>query len=158
MPNLATSTSKKPIRLIAPALVGVWTLDAYTEMQEGFPDVQPFGPRPEGLLIYTPDGFVSAQLMKPGRPLLSSGEWNAGAPEEYREIGRDYIGYCGHYQVDEDHTMVIHLPTVALVPNLIAQKQPRHVELSGDRLILTASHTRSDGASISSRLEWSRIP
>jgi Lipocalin-like domain len=95
--------------------------------------------------------------MKPGRPALNSGGWNSGTPEEYREIARSYIGYCGRYEVDEDLAMVIHLPAVALVPNLIAQKQQRLVELSGDRLILTASHTRSDGTSISSRLEWSRV-
>jgi len=57
---------------IASQLVGVWRLVSYTDEQEGREDSFPFGPEPEGFLIDSPDGFVSAQLMKPGRSRFQS--------------------------------------------------------------------------------------
>jgi len=50
----------------AKRLVGVWRLVTYIDENEGSDDTQPFGPNPQGFLIYMADGFVSAQLMKPG--------------------------------------------------------------------------------------------
>jgi hypothetical protein len=48
----------------------------YTDEHEGSDDTQPFAPNPQGILIYTADGFVSAQLMKPGRPAFHSSDWH----------------------------------------------------------------------------------
>jgi hypothetical protein len=64
-------------------LVGVWSLVGYTDELENGDETQPFGPHPEGFLIYTADGFVSAQLMKPGRPAFHSADWHHGTPQEY---------------------------------------------------------------------------
>jgi hypothetical protein len=77
------------VERISSLLVGVWTLLAYTEEKEGCEDTHPFGPKPVGFLIYTPDGFVSAQLMKPGRSAFRSRDWHQGTPEEYVESGAD---------------------------------------------------------------------
>ena len=143
---------------IASQLIGVWTLVSYTEEKKGFKDAKPLGPDPVGLLIYTPDGFVSAQLMKPGRAAFQSREWFRGTPEEYVESGSGYIAYCGTYEVDESKGMVTHIPSLALLPNLIHGRQLRAVNLRGDRLTLrTASVADADGALISSHLEWQRI-
>lgn len=71
------------VERISSLLVGVWTLLTYTEEKEGCEDTHPFGPKPVGFLIYTPDGFVSAQLMKPGRSPFQSRDWHQGTPEEY---------------------------------------------------------------------------
>lgn len=34
--------------------------------------VYPLGEHPQGIIMYTPDGFMSAQLMRPGRPNFQS--------------------------------------------------------------------------------------
>ena len=60
---------------IASQLIGVWRLLSYVDAQEGREDRFPFGPEPAGFLIYTPEGFVSAQLMKPGRAPFESPDW-----------------------------------------------------------------------------------
>lgn len=87
-------------------LVGVWGLVAYTDEHENGDETQPFGPNPQGFLIYTADGFVSAQLMEPGRPAFHSSDWNHGTLEEYRASGSGYIAYCGTYEVDEEKATV----------------------------------------------------
>jgi hypothetical protein len=142
---------------IASRLVGVWRLVSYIELRDGREDSFPFGPAPEGFLIYTSDGFVSAQLMKPGRSPFRSQDWRTGTLDEYRRAGSGYIAYCGVYEVDEENNTVTHIPSVALLPNLILTEQARSVTLTGDRLILCATGIpAANGASVTSRLEWQR--
>ena len=138
-------------------LVGVWTLVAYTDEYPGGEDTHPFSPQPQGFLIYTTDGFVSAQLMKPGRSAFHSSDWHHGTPEEYRESGSGFIAYCGRYEVDEEKGTVTHIPSVALLPNLIQGRQVRSIDLHGDRLTLRAAGTPIiNGIPITSRLDWKR--
>jgi hypothetical protein len=132
-------------------LAGVWTLVTYTDEHQGREDTHPFGSQPQGFLIYTGDGFVSAQLMKPGRAAFQSADWHQATPEEYQESGSGYIAYCGTYEVDEEKAIVTHIPSVSLLPNLILGRQSRLIDLHGDRLIL-----RTVGTPATSRLEWKR--
>jgi Lipocalin-like domain len=142
----------------ASQLIGVWTLVSYTHEQADREDTHPFGLQPQGFLIYTADRFVSAQLMKPGRSPFHSSEWDHGTPEEYQESGSGYIAYCGTYEVDEEKATVTHIPSVALLPNLIHGRQCRSIDLQGDRLILrTASAPAANGFYVTSRLEWKRV-
>lgn len=142
---------------IASQLVGVWRLVSYLDQQAGHDDRFPFGPEPEGFLIYTEDGFFSAQLMRPGRAPFQSNQWHGGTANEYDVAGRGYIAYCGVYEVDEGKETVTHTPSVALVPNLISKGQLRSIKLHHDRLILgTAPMPMGNGTSVTSRLEWQR--
>ena len=133
---LNTAQQDLTVESVSSQLVGVWSLLSYTEEKEGCEATHPFGPKPAGFLIYTPDGFVSAQLMKPGRPAFQSRDWHLGTPEEYVESGSGYIAYCGTYEVDETNQTVTHIPSVALLPNLIHGRQLRALTLNGDRLTL----------------------
>jgi hypothetical protein len=144
--------------MIADALIGVWTLRKYSEVTEGLPPHDPFGSDPEGLLIYTPDGFVSALLMARGRPNLSGSGFTDGTPDEYTSAGKSFLGYSGKYEVDEAGSVVTHYPVVAFAPNMVGNPQQRLVELEGDVLVLTAEHAQSaDLPAIKSRLEWARM-
>jgi hypothetical protein len=40
----------------------------------------------EGLIIYSPDGYMSGQMMKPGRPAYASGDMEHGTTEELAVI------------------------------------------------------------------------
>ena len=137
---------------IGSQLVGVWELVSYVDEQDGRENRYPLGAKPEGFLIYTPDGFVSAQLMKPGRAMFRSHDWLGGTAEEYQESGRGYIAYCGRYEVDEEKRTVAHIPSVALLPNLIGGRHLRSVTLCEGKLTLCAME-----ASTISRLEWRKV-
>ena len=142
---------------IAAALIGVWTLRHFSDIAEGLPPQLPFGPEAKGLLIYTPDGFVSALLMATGRQDLSGDGLLDGTPEQYTAAGRSFIGYSGVYEVDEALSVVTHRPIVAFAPNMVGSGQRRLVELNGDVLVLTAEHVRSArSVPARSRLEWTR--
>jgi len=74
------------------------------------------------------------------------------------ESGSGYIAYCGTYEIDETNETVTHIPSVALLPNLIHGRQLRALTLNGDRLTLrTSSVADVDGVLVTSHLEWQRI-
>jgi hypothetical protein len=142
----------------ATRLVGVWTLVTYTDEHTDRDATHPFGSNPQGFVIYTADGFVSAQLMKLGRPAFHSSDWHHGTPQEYGASGSGYIAYCGTYEVDEEKAMVTHIPSVSLLPNLIDGRQCRMIDLRGDRLVLRTTGAPDTGdLYLTSRLEWKRI-
>ena len=66
--TLESKTLDSAGSLYANRLLGVWSLVTYTDEQSGRDDTHPFGTDPQGFLIYTPDGFVSAQLMRTLKP------------------------------------------------------------------------------------------
>jgi len=55
---------------------------------DGSPSFFPMGTSPKGIIMYTPDGFMSAQLSKPDRKLFASGDWfkasDAGGTRHFR--------------------------------------------------------------------------
>jgi hypothetical protein len=138
-------------------LVGVWSLLSYTSERADQEDIQPFGPDPRGFLIYTGDGFVSAQLMKPGRAAFHSSDWHNATPQEYEASGSGYIACCGTYEVDEEKATVTHIPSVSFFPNLIGGRQCRSIDLTSDRLGLRAVTAVASGLYVISRVEWQRI-
>lgn len=55
-------------------LVGAWTLNSYVERDiETGVENYPFGEHPLGLILYTPDGYMSAQLQRPERLPFADG-------------------------------------------------------------------------------------
>src|ERR1700680_706720 len=83
------------------ALIGAWRLVSCVETDvktgEAF---LPMGEHPQGFILYTPDGYMSAQLSAPDRRYFESGDMYQGAPEEYASAGISYLAYSGPYYVD----------------------------------------------------------
>ncbi|MGA5585497.1 lipocalin-like domain-containing protein [Pseudomonas siliginis] len=140
-------------------LIGTWVLESYTEYPvDGSAPVHPFGEYPEGFIIYTADGYMSAQLSMPNRAPFSSGDWFAGTDAEYRAQGLSYISYGGPFNVDEDSGELTHTIAVSMFPNWIGQVQPRTVKLVGDILQFgNFSQYRSSGRVVDARIRWRRV-
>jgi hypothetical protein len=139
-------------------LVGAWKLISYEERPvDGSPFFYPMTKKPLGIIIYTPDGFMSAQLMHPNRKRFASGDWNKGTDEEYRQEASTYIAYSGPFHVDEEQKTLTHSMFVSLFPNWLGQTQPRVVRIEGDDLYLsTATPVPSHGKIVNTHLHWKR--
>src|SRR5437868_2430793 len=139
-------------------LIGAWKLVSYQEIPvDGSEPFEPLGHEPHGIIMYTPDGYMSAQLSKPDRGRFASGDWFAGTLEEYRAEASTYIAYSGPFHVDEEKKTLTHSMFVSLFPDWTGQTQPRVAELDGDRLHLsTASPIHSGGKVVNSYLIWHR--
>ena len=139
-------------------LIGAWKLVSYEERPvDGSPSFYPMTEQPIGIIMYTPDGYMSAQLSKPNRKPFASGDWFKGTADEYEKEATSYIAYTGEFYVDEEARTLMHSMFVSLFPNWIGQTQPRVLQIDGDDLYLsTASPIPSGGKKVNSHLRWRR--
>ena len=57
----------------------------------------PFGERPEGILVYQPDGTMITTIAPAGRPRLSSTDPLHGGPDsERRRAAETFVAYSGN--------------------------------------------------------------
>ena len=131
-PGVASSRSLRE------TLIGAWRLvcSVETDVKTGAVD-RPLGDKPEGLILYTPDGYMSAQLSAADRLNFESGDMYKGKPEEYVAAGLSYLAYSGPYYVDEANRIVEHEMFVSLFPNWKGQRQARIVKLDEKELRLS---------------------
>ena len=139
-------------------LIGAWKLVSYVEKPvNGSAPNHPMGESPLGIIMYTPDGYMSAQLMRPNRSSFATGDWFKATPEEYGREASTYFAYSGPFHVDEEKKTVTHSVFVSLFPNWIGQTQQRIVGIEGDTLHLsTASPIHSGGHTVNAYLQWQR--
>jgi hypothetical protein len=117
----------------------------------------PIGQHPEGLILYTPDGNMSAQLSSPEPHNFASGDMYHGTPEEYVAAGTSYLAYSGTYCVDEARWTVDHEMYVSLFLNWKGQRQVGIVKLNGDELQLsTGEPTLFNSSRKTATITWLR--
>lgn len=138
-------------------LVGAWRLVSYEARQDDGTVDHPMGRDVAGLLVYTPDGHVSMQVMRPGRPRFASGDIGGGSPRELEAAASGYFAYAGTFEVDEAEGTVTHRVELSLVPNWVGAEQKRFVRMRDDELELVAAPTRINGREQAARLVWRRV-
>jgi hypothetical protein len=139
-------------------LIGAWKLVSYEERPvDGSAPFYPMSEQPLGIIMYTPDGYMSAQLCAPDRKPFASGDWFRGTDDDYKKEASTYIAYTGPFHVDEEKQTLTHTMFISLFPNWIGQTQPRVVKIEGNSLYLsTASPITSGGKVVNSFLTWER--
>ncbi|MCA3782865.1 MAG: lipocalin-like domain-containing protein [Burkholderia sp.] len=138
-------------------LVGAWRLVSYeVRPRDGSAITYPLGRDARGWILYTPDGYMSAQLMSAGRPPYADGDLHRGTDAECATAARSYIAYSGPFKVADDGTLT-HEMDVSLFPNWIGNVQQRIAVLDGDRLQLgPAAPVRIGGREVEAVLLWAR--
>ncbi|MET3905729.1 hypothetical protein ABID59_000050 [Bradyrhizobium sp. S3.3.6] len=146
------------IRSLREALVGAWQLVACVETDVETGEIfLPMDPHPAGFILYTPDGYMSAQLSSPDRADFASDDMYRDTPEDYVAAGTSYLAYSGPYRVDEARRTVEHGMAVSLFPNWQGQRQLRMPEFDGDTLVLaTDGPTLFAGSLKTARITWRR--
>ena len=139
----------RPVALCANDLVGAWQLESWALVYEdGRPAEYPLGRRALGLILYTPDGHVSATLMRAGRKPMADDTTTAKA-QAYDES----FAYAGRFEVRDG--AVFHSIDVATNPALAGITSARHIRLDGDRLTLSGPDF-SPGSPRHHRIMWRR--
>ena len=125
-------------------MLGSWQLLRFESRDTATGSVSmPLGDDLQGLILYTDDGFMSAQIAPggSGTPLAEP----AG-----------YIAYTGPFHVDEQAGIVHHEVRMATMPELLAAPQLREVRVDHDLLTLSATLTDETGTTARSTLTWQR--
>jgi len=141
-------------------LIGAWKLVSYeVRPVDGSPSFYPLSERPMGIILYTPDGYVSAQLSKPDRKPFASDDWFNGTHDEYIQGASTYFAYTGEFHIDEMAQTLTHSMFISLFPNWIGQTQPRAMKIEGDDLYISSvGPFETAGKTVNSYLHWKRAP
>lgn len=122
------------------SLIGAWRLVEYkvTPTNGGEPSY-PMGKDAQGIIMYTPDGYMSAQLMTPGAPKFVVPDLSGGTKDELAESMKRYLAYSGRYNVsttEDGKPHLTHQMEVCSYPNWLGNVQQRVVKLEGEYLQL----------------------
>jgi len=119
------------------AVLGAWELLSFVARDAATGNARhPLGMTPRGLILYTADGHMSAQLA-------------------VSDMSR-YVAYGGRFSVDEETSTVHHDVTMSMMPELLASPQFRQASVDGDLLTLSATTTDKAGVTTRSSLVWRR--
>jgi hypothetical protein len=133
-----TLVQKDEAAAVKQRLLGSWRLVTWEEHDRSGRVNHPLGPNALGQITYTPDGRMSAQLMRPGSKRFANDDWRKATPDEKSSAWSNYFGYFGTYRIDLAQKAVIHRIEGSWFPNLLGTDQIRHFRFESNRLILDA--------------------
>src|SRR5512139_795140 len=120
---------------LARALPGAWELLRWEILySDGRPASFPYGAEATGLLLYTPDGWMSAAISGAARARFDAASTRHVPPGQKCAAFDSYFHYQGRYRTVGD--VVVHEVTAALNPDFPGSEQRRHARLEGDELVL----------------------
>jgi hypothetical protein len=137
------------------ALVGSWRLVSWENHAADGQVTYPMGTDAVGYLLYSTDGCCSVTISRGGRVAFAGKDLLTGTAEEKATAVEGFVAYAGRYSVHGDR--VVHHVELSLFPNWVGSDQERFVELSGDRLTLSASPMLLAGRQQVPRLIWERV-
>jgi hypothetical protein len=118
----------KEVQMTIQDLYGIWHLISfYAENQVGERNYY-FGEDASGRLIYHPEGYVTAFLMRKGRRSLSNGVAE-GTLAEIKEAFDGFEAYSGKFSVDFDAGIVTHHVDLARLPAYEGSDQVRYFKM-----------------------------
>ena len=149
-------------------LIGAWKLVSYVEEPvDGSAPFYPLGEEPKGIIMYTPDGYMSAQLLTPGQKPFGE-DRSGGTDADWAQVGRNYVAYTGHFFLDEKgdsqgRPVLMHHMRTSSLPYLIGDTQRRMVKITeesdGRYLNLGVEQpTEMKGEKRVTVVRWRRLP
>lgn len=134
---------------------GGWVLARWDYTVDGEFKGYPMGEDARGQILYTPNGQMSAILMRPDRSNFAGDALHKGTAEELKQAALGYVSYGGSYDLADE--TVTHHVQFSLFPNWIGTDLVRDVSWDGDQLVLTGvPETTTTGKTVVNRLFWRR--
>lgn len=139
-------------------LIGTWRLLSYIELPvDGGDSCFPLGQSPKGILIYTPDDYMSVQISSSEDSRYISGDKLMATDDEYVRRIKGYIAFTGKYTIDNNTACVEYSISTSLYPNWEGTKQVRKLDFEGDVLYQkSTSPILSQGRLVHAYMTWQR--
>jgi hypothetical protein len=150
------SPSERIIAMLAEKIIGTWELVSCVSRTPDGTQSHPQGPDLRGIIIYSADGFVSVNLMPPGRQRSSRAALAQVDDHEAGHLLRGYFAYAGPYKVDESAGVIHHDMDLCLDPGMIGTPQPREARFIDGMLELSVPMSEMNGTLQSVHLLWRR--
>ena len=142
-------------------MIGAWHLVRWDiTYGDGRAPSLPYGAEATGLIVYTPDGWMSASIARGGRRKLSSDSVRSAPEAERLAAFESYFTYAGPYRLQHQggQAQVVHTVLHSLNPNFVGTEQVRDMNFDAQgRLTLSASDTLPGSTVVRHhRLQWER--
>ncbi len=116
-------------------IIGTWKLQSFIMKMENGNTFLPFGEEPEGMIIYTDNGYMSVSLARKGRTNFAENNVLGGTEEEKLMAYSSFSHYSGKYTILTENTLtheIIH----SLFPNWKGVSEKRTFEINDNTLTL----------------------
>lgn len=110
-------------------ITGTWVLESWRRFDANGGVSAPFGEKPEGMLIYAPDGNMAVMMVPRERPRLDTDDPLGGCESERARAYSSCLAYVGRYHRDGE--TVVHELEASLFPNWSHTSQARPLVLDG---------------------------
>ncbi len=130
----STVWAKEKGSTLAKQVQGSWTLVSLYVEQDG-KKIEPFGSKPRGSMIMTPDGRYSVILIRENLPKFASNNRMKGTAEENQAVVQGSLAHYGTYAVvsEKEHTGNMHVEG-STFPNWDGEDHKRVWTVKGDEL------------------------
>jgi Lipocalin-like domain len=115
-------------------LIGSWSMVVVAVHRKDGTRADVFGPNPNGVLMFHPDGHFVLMSTRPGRAKYASGNRVQGTPGEFAETVLGSIAYFGSYSVDEEKKVFVLRINGSTFPDYEGTEQVRPFTIVGDEL------------------------
>lgn len=157
-PNTHSLRTSGSTRMLAKWLIGTWKLESFTSEDDEGNITEAMGEGATGFLCYSIDGWVSVQIMKPGRPKFDISDVDGGTTEQTLAAARGFFTYGGTFTVDEERALVYHHLEFSLIPNWIGSRQKRYINIKGEDILeLSGDSVLIGGKMQVTKLRWRKL-
>jgi hypothetical protein len=136
-------------------LVGTWRVLAMEHYTDDGEVGRPFGGSPEGIIVYTAERYMTALLMRPGRPPFVAGDVLGGTEAERAAAFLTANAFAGRWEVQGEE--VVHHLEVTTFPNWVGTDQRRRFEVTESELTLYPPSMLMEGKLRHARVHCARI-
>ena len=98
--GLLSGASIAQTKISKAQLVGTWAYTSVVVERQDGSRIEPFGSKPAGSLIFTPNGRYSLQIIRADIPPIASKDRLKGTPEEYKAVAEGVLSHFGTYTVN----------------------------------------------------------
>jgi Lipocalin-like domain len=138
-------------------LVGTWTLLLSDNIKDDGTHVPGYGPNPEGMLMFSPDGHYSLQIIRIGRPAFASKNRLGGTADENKAAVQGMISHFGTYAVDEAGKTVTFRIDASSFPNWDATIQKRPITAITNEVLTYETPAPSASGFVRAELAWKKM-
>lgn len=114
-------------------IIGTWKLLSYIEIPVGGEEYMfPLGTKPQGTIIFSPDGFMSVQISVQNAEKYDNEDRYSVSDDKLAARSKRYIAFSGKYSIDNALSCVTYHIDISLNPNWEGAKQIRKMDFEAD--------------------------
>ena len=136
-------------------LVGTYRVLAMEHYTDDGEVGRPFGEDPKGIIVYTPAHYMTAVLMKSGRPGFAGGDVLGGTDAERAQAFATANAFAGRWELVGEE--IVHHLEVTTFPNWVGTQQRRRFELTPTHLTLFPPSMLMEGKLRHARVHCERV-